>query len=398
MLLPLLLISLATLAAAVAVYGTLPQWVLYEHGLSIIEWTRRLQWPLFTLSLLFFLVLLVLIIARRHRAWWLIGFGPLLALFAQQFLTGSINAYKVLENPPCRPAAEAQLEGDEYVVGVRLGEQHYAYPYRYLYYAPVIVQSDRERRYVLIWSAFANRAVAAQVRGSFHARNLDIVSMPANSLLVYNARVGEFINGITGLTTDGGRPAGFTGSLPTAKMPWRQWRALHPATLVMELPQLKTQVVRPVLPHFPVPTSRPATRPGEAPRPELPLTTLVALIPSTQPIAFEQERLSPEPINFEHDGVPLLAFRDPQSGRLRVYDRRFQGLTSRFIRNYSSARAARHKVALLDVATNSGWTLDGLAVDAPAPIKGSRLRAVPVEESLYWGVMQYWYPELKLLR
>lgn len=401
MVLPLLLIFLATLSAAAAVYGTLPQWVLYRHGMEVIEMARQLQWPLFTLALLLCLVLLTLIIVGRKRAFWLIGLGPLLALFVHQFMIGSLNAYKVLENPPYRRAAEASVQADEYVVGVHYGDNYYAYPYRYLYYAPVIVQGERDRRYVLLWSAFANRAVAWQVKASLHARDLDIVSMPANALLLYNSRIGEFINAVTGLTPEGEKPHSFV--VPTAawKMPWGQWRALHPKTQVLELPALTSRVILPVLPQFPVPpTTRPATQPttAEAPEPQLDPRTLVLLIPSTHPAAIPQDKITSDPLNIEHDGVPLLVFRDPATGLPQVYDRRYLGTQSRFVKNYSPTRAKKHKVALLDVATNSGWTIEGVAVEAEKPLKDTRLRPIPnVEEGLYWGVMKYWYPQLTLI-
>jgi len=407
MFLPLLLIFFATLSAAIAVYGTLPQWVLYEHGMQVIEITRRLQWPLFTLSLLLILILITLIIIGRQRAWWLVGLGPLLALFVHQFLIGSINAYKVLENPPCVAAAESTIKPNEFVVGVRYGESYYAYPYRYLYYAPVIVQSERDRRYVLLWSAFANRVLAWQAKVTLHARDLDIVSMPANSLLVYNSRVGEFVSAVTGLTPEGQKPRGFVAPVQAWKMTWAQWLAQHPKTRVMELPALSSRVTMPVLPQFPVPAAtRPASRPATSPalmaevepEPQVDPLTLILLIPSTQPAAIVQSKITGDPLNFEHDGVPLMAFRDPATGLPRVYDRRYQGTDSRFVRNFSPTRAKKHKVALLDVATNSGWTIDGLAVDADMPVKDSRLRPIPnIEEGLYWGVMKYWYPDLKLI-
>ena len=393
MILPLFLIVLATLSAAVAVYGTLPQWVLHEHGMQIIEITRRLQWPLFTFSALLCMTLAVLIIVGKKRAWWLIGFAPVLALFAQQFATGSINAYRILDNPPATPAAQAVLTDQEFVVGVRYGENYYAFPYRSLYYAPVIIQNEREKRYMLMWSAFANRAVAWHVTRQIQARELDIVSMPANALLIFNGRVGQFINGLTGMTPDGVKPEGFVSPVATYKMSWARWRALHPQTKVVQVTEMATAVASPVLPQFPIPPTR---RPADPAPPDA--AAVVTLIPSTNPVALEQHSISGRPVNIEVDGVPILLFRDPATGVLRAYDRRFQGITSRFISNYSSARAKRG-VMLLDVATNSGWSLQGVAIDGEPGIKGSKLTPIPgLEEDLYWNVMKHWYPSLQLLK
>lgn len=405
MFLPLLLIALATLSAAVAVYGTLPQWVLYQHGMQVIEISRRLQWPLFTLAVLLCLALAVLIIVGKKRAWWLLGFAPVLALFAQQFATGSLNAYKIVDNPAPLAAENAAISPQDYVVGARFGDSYYAFPYRYLYYAPIIVQNEREKRYMLIWSAFANRAIAWQITRQIHPRELDIVSMPANALLIYNGRNGQFINGLTGLTTSGSKPDGFVAPVPTVKMPWGRWRALHPQTKVVQFAELSARVGVPVLPQFPIPpTSRPAD-----PAPSDPLA-VITLIPSTNPVALQQATIPDQPQNIEVDGVPILLFRDPSTGLLRGYDRRFhtqgspdeqpapQLITSRFIAN-PSTRRAKLGVAFIDVQTNSGWNLQGVAVDGINPsIKGTKLRPIPgIEEDLYWNVMKHWYPELQLL-
>ena len=50
-----------------------------------------------------------------------------------------------------------------------------------------------------------------------------------NALLLYNGRDGEFINGVTGLTTRGEKPAGFHNESPTRKMTWGQWKGMQPS-------------------------------------------------------------------------------------------------------------------------------------------------------------------------
>jgi hypothetical protein len=146
--LPLLLSFLATLAAAVMAYGTDPRWVEQgSRGLGLIVLSRRLQWPLVAVVLLLCLSLLALVISGKRRAWWLIALLPVLALFVHRFLTAPTNRYDVLDQPAFVAAAEARHVRDEdYVVGMIFNDQPYAYPYAALFRAPVIVQSDRERR------------------------------------------------------------------------------------------------------------------------------------------------------------------------------------------------------------------------------------------------------------
>jgi hypothetical protein len=161
---------------------------------------------------------------------------------------------------------------------------------------------------------------------------------------------------------------------------------------VVLLAEMSTRVAGPVLPQFPIP---PTSRPADVAPPGA--SEIVTLIPSTNPVALVQEKLPAKPVNIEVDGVPMLLFRDPSTGLMRAYDRRFGALNSRFIANYSPTRA-RHGVAFLDVATNSGWNLQGVAVDGDPEIKGLKLRPIGgIEEDLYWNVMKHWYPNLQLL-
>ena len=97
---PLLLIALAVSAAAMLAYGTSPNWSQFEQGLRVIVWSRRLQWPLVTLSLLFCVVLIGLVVVGQRRAWWLIGLGPVLALFVHRFGADNPLAPCVADNPP----------------------------------------------------------------------------------------------------------------------------------------------------------------------------------------------------------------------------------------------------------------------------------------------------------
>jgi len=205
--LPIFLILLAAGAAAIMAFGTNPDLAQYSHGLSVILLTRRLQWPLVAFSLLCCLVLIFLVISNKRRAWWLIALGPITALFAYRFSISPDNFFSVAENPAMLSADTTTfVRDDDWVVGVEFEEQAYAFPYQSLYSTPVVIQSDREKRMMLLWSPFANVARAFAMDRQTKARELDIVSMPANALLVYNARIGQFINGLTGLTPKGDRP------------------------------------------------------------------------------------------------------------------------------------------------------------------------------------------------
>jgi hypothetical protein len=387
-LLPIFLIVLATGAAAVMAFGTNPDLAQYQHGLQIILLTRRLQWPLVAFSILCCVILLVLVISNKRRAWWLIALGPITGLFAYRFSISSDNFFSIADNPQMLTADLVSfVRDDDWVVGVEFAEQSYAFPYQSLYSTPVVIETDRDKRMILLWSPFANVARAYLIDREIRSRELDIVSMPANALLLYNTRIGQFINGVTGLTPKGARPDGFKTEMPATKTTWKRWRASHPDSKVM------------------VSTGRVAHNPPAAPvLPLYPLGAIandhslqqrIAIVATTQPVAFTPESITNKPLNLMAGKTPVLLFRESTSGEIRAFERRLdEDLMPRFELN----RDTRRKLALfVDLDTNTGWNADGVAVDGEKDRKGKRLKRLEIQDDLYWGVMKYWYPELKMV-
>jgi hypothetical protein len=382
------LTTLATLLAAIVAYGTHPAWAQYRYGLGLILLSRQVQWPALFLSLAAVLAVVALVIAGRQRAWWLIGLAPVMTLFAHRFATDPTAGMASVEDPAFVKAGEAAFIHDEdFVVGLTFGDKAYAYPYAALYSTPVVIHAQHDKRILVMWSPTANRAVATTVKRELRARHLDVVSTPANALLVYDTARGQFINGLTGLTPRGGRPAEFATPVPTAKMRWRDWRALHADTVVMvPTGRLAAKAPRqPLLPVHPMPKGVG----GEAPQ------TPVVVVGTTSPAAVASQDLNLAPLNLTADGAPVLAFRDRRHLAARAFARRVDDLSPRFKANRDPARAARG-VAFVDTDTDTGWSADGVAVDAKREYRGKRLQPVVVEDGLYWGVMKHWYPDLEL--
>jgi hypothetical protein len=386
--LPLLLIILATLSAGFAVFGTLPQWMLLDHGMQIITAARRLEWPLLTFSIVCCSVLLVLVGMRKQRALWLLGLAPVLAMLGQLFLNGTSGRWRVVDQPTLTAASEARFMDDtEYVVGLVFNGEPYAFPYRQLYNSPVVTMQNREKRMLLMWSAYANRAMAFHVTRQIKPRELDIVSMPANALLLYNSRVGQFINGLTGLTPDGKSPHDLLERIPVAKVTWGQWHAWHPNTQVTALPTFSNAARAPIMPQYPMKVTQGLKLPAETP---------VVVFATTQPVAIEQKRIGEKPLNTYLGKQPILILRDPTTGQMKAFSRVYGDYVSRFVANFSPTRAAKG-VVLLDGETNSGWNAAGIAIDGDKQVVGKKLDAITTfEDSLYYGVMKQWYPDLEL--
>lgn len=382
------LTALATLLAAVVGYGTHPFWARYPHGLDVILFSRQVQWPAMFVSTGAALAVVALVIAGKQRAWWLIGLAPLLALFAHRFATDPNAGMASVENPTFVSATEATfVRDDDFVVGLVFGDKAYAYPYAALYSTPVVVHAQHDRRILVMWSPTANRAVATTIKRDLRARHLDVVSMPANALLLYDTARGDFINGLTGLTTAGVKPAGFMTPVATAKMRWLQWRRGRPDTLVM-VPQGKLAAHaprQPLAPSWPMPKESGGERARLA----------VVVVGSKSPAAVASDALHDAPVNLRADGTPVVLFRDPRGGAVRAFARQLEDLSPRFLLTRDPARAAKGAM-FVDTDTDCGWNADGVAVDGKKEFRNRRLTTVAAEDGLYWGVMKHWYPQLEL--
>jgi hypothetical protein len=355
-------------------YGVHPGWVHHTWGLGLIMMARRLQWPMIAMSLALCIALLALVISGKRRVWWLIGLAPVLALFGHRFVTAPVNRYSIVDEPVFVAADQAKFVGDDdIVVGVVFNEQSFAYPCSVLYYEPVIVQSDREKRLLLIWNAGANVAAATSATRELKARELDIVSDPADSLLIYNGRTGQFIVGLTGRLRDGGKPSGTEGELlPLSKQTWRRWRADHPETKVM-LPSGGKLGPR-------MPASRPAD------------DRIVLVGPA---LAVRDADITTAPLNVSSGDLPAVIFREKSTGRIVAFDRHVENdLIPRFTLNHEPKRKAAF---MIDSDTNTGWSAAGVAVDGPdKKLRGHKLAPVDVQDDVSWSAAKFWLRDLKL--
>ncbi|CAA9407201.1 MAG: hypothetical protein AVDCRST_MAG64-2089 [uncultured Phycisphaerae bacterium] len=378
--LPVLLLLFAVLAAAVMAYGTHPAWAQFPNGLAFILLARRMQWPMVALALVLCLVLLALVISGRRRAWWLIGLGPVLALFVHRFASNPANDFACVENPTFALASDATHVADgDWVVTLQFGDGHYAYPYAALYEAPVVIHAEHDKRVAVMWSAYANRAIAVPVGRELRAADLTVVGTPANMLIVYNGRLGEFINGVTGRTPDGRKPGGVGEPLATAgKTTWRAWRDRHPDGKVL-LPvgaKYATSPRVPIRPVYPLPAAY-RLLPGDG----------YVLVGAKQPLAIPTSAVTAEPLNVKADGVAALVFRDPADGAVRGFERRVGDLVPQFRANREPRR--RPEALFVDADTGAEWSAEGVAVAGPAGIRGKRLPRLAVDHDLHFGIMSF---------
>jgi hypothetical protein len=208
--------------------------------------------------------------------------------------------------------------------------------------------------------------------------------MPADALLLYNARIGQFINAFTGTTLTGERPDGFKTPIDTRRTNWREWRTLHPDSQVLAVGGASASDK--LQPRFP---ARPVNL-------ELPVDTRVALLATPRPLAVQANKIARdgEPLNLTAGGANLLVYRERGTGRLRAFNRVISGdLFPKFRRK---AVSGKPDVAFTDADTGSLWSIDGRCLDGYA--KGESLKPVTIEEDLAYGTLKSFTPDLEVLK
>jgi hypothetical protein len=377
---------LAVAAAGVVAFGTHPVLAKYPSGLEWITLSRRLQWPLAALSLALCVTLIGMVIAGRRSAVWLVILVPVLVLFYQRFAGDPFRRMAILENPTFVGFEKASyLRPESPVVGIMFEGQAYAYPTGCLSLAPVVVHAEGDKRLMLMYSPYAGRAEAFVIDTTIKPRELDIVSMPANAMMLYNSRIGQFINAFTGTTLKGERPEGFKTAVETKRTTWRAWCTDYPDSRVLAT-ALSVAGEKPVA-RFPF-------RPVQM---DLPADAKVSLLPTNPPVAVEANKLrvGSEPLNLTTAaGAHLLIVRGHNGSGVMIFDRVVQkDLFPRFERKTVSAKP---EVALMDSDTGSFWSADGRCLEGPA--KGEQLRPLNPESDLPYATLKSFYPKLELLK
>jgi hypothetical protein len=378
-LVPSLLILLAVLAIGIVTMGNRSSLARHEWGIDTIILVRRVQWLLVLASLVSCIVLLILVIANRRPVSWLVGLVPVLILFTARFGGTHSSAALVCDLPHFTDAFDAAApRDDDWIVGLTFEGQTYAFPYRALNLTPIVAVTDYSKRMLLVFSPRANRAIAVSITRDLRPRALEVVSEPNDALLLYDRRYGQFIGSITAQTIGGEVPFGFGDRIEVTKCAWSAWRALHPDTRVM------------------LPRSNASRAPAAPQAPRMtPATLPIAMLETDPPVAIESQIQLIEPLNLIVGELRVLIVRDPVTGSLRAFERRVnQDLFPTFRFHRDPRRPDR--LVLLDSDTDSTWSLTGRAIDGAA--KGERLRELPLEDGLWLGVMQFWYPQLHLIK
>jgi hypothetical protein len=218
------------------------------------------------------------------------------------------------------------------------------------------------------------------VSREFKPRDMEIVSTPLDTLLLFDKRLGQFIIALTGQTPSGGKPIGLEQPIPTTKTTWPIWLKSHPLSKVLAGYDFADSPACPVLP-----SDAGINVEGVV------AGTPIAVVATTMPSAVEENTITHQPMNLLAGQARLLVFRD-SSNQLHVFDRNAK--EDLFLTFVAKKNRKLKDAVMIDSDTNSWWTIGGKAVEGP--LRGTQLKEFPVEPDLYWGVAKRWHPQLTL--
>jgi hypothetical protein len=353
-------------ASAGVAWGADPKIAQWPNGIGFLCLLHRLQPALIGVAVACGMTLAGLVSFGKRRPWWLIGLAPIAAAFVWRFaLAGDGGGVYVDDQPVFASAAQSGWLGeDDPVIGVESEGAYYAYPIAAMAHAPIVVQSERPRRLVVIWSSGARAATAAWVERTVRGRDLEVVTTIAGVPLIYNRRLGEFFDALTFRTTDKALPKGLIGRVAAVKTTWGRWRSAHPETLVLQQ-RWKPAVV------------------------DTATVDSVAVIATEPPIATASADIAADPLNLSAGPAKAVVFRG-DAGEVRAFERRVDDdLFPHFMAKVDRKTKQR---MLVDGDSGSTWNLSGVAVEGP--LKGSRLTGVIVIEDVSASAAKFWIGEI----
>ncbi|MGR3304211.1 MAG: DUF3179 domain-containing protein [Candidatus Scalindua sp.] len=297
------------------------------------------------------------------------------------------DAIPAIKNPEFVPADEAGLDDNEPVVGVTINGESRAYSIYLLNHHEIVNDKIGDNAFAVIWCPLANLAVVYNreidgeeytfgVSGKLLKNTLVMFDYETESLwpIVY----GEAIDGeLTGRKLDN-----ITGS---QKMPWGEWKELHPDTRVLSYHGSRT-IGYDVYADY---HKREDTGIYPAKNIDKRLsikTNVIGIEVNDKHKAYPFSLFNNTKIvTDEFQGMNLLIYRNNETGSIMVYDREVGGSVIDFGGNMDYAT---------DNTTNTTWDLEN-GIGVSGSMKGKTLR--PVKSlSVYWFVWADYYPETEV--
>ncbi|ODS31358.1 MAG: hypothetical protein SCARUB_03525 [Candidatus Scalindua rubra] len=292
-----------------------------------------------------------------------------------------------IKSPEFVPASEAGLDDNEPVIGITINGESRAYSVYLLNHHEIVNDKIGDEAFAVTWCPLANLAVVygREIDGNEYTFGVS-GKLLKNTLVMFDYETDSLWPIVYGEAIDGKLSGMKLNNIPgSQKMPWGEWKALHPETLVLSYQGTKT------IGYDAYKNYHGSERTGIHPVKNVDnrlraKTNIIGIEVNDKYKAYPFSLFNnTKIITDEFHGLNLLVYRNNKTGTIMVYDRKIDGSVIDFEKNMDNAT---------DNVTNTTWDLEG-GIGIDGSMKGKTLRPVNFL-AVYWFVWADYHPETEV--
>ncbi len=312
-----------------------------------------------------------------------------------------IAPFKAIDNPPMVKASEADfLDDDEYVLGVTVGKESRAYPTRFTWWHHFINDQIGDTPYLVSYCSVCNTGIRFDRRVNGKTLLFDFYGLYNGVVIMCERETESVFLQVAGRAIKGPMTGTTLKTQPLLDTTWKEWKKLHPNTLVMTPENDFKKFYRDKgmgneprgHARFPAPFFRPTMTRGDKRIPPFDKVLGVHLSDTSQgkdpaktvsrayPIKTLQ--IAGGVLTDDAEGKQVVVFFDPFTVSAAAFERKLDGKPLTF-----EARPFGDGIGWFDKETGSRWTVEGDAVEGP--LAGKRLPVLESHLSQWYGWAAY---------
>jgi hypothetical protein len=294
------------------------------------------------------------------------------------------DAIPAIDRPQFTTAKEADgwLFDDDYVIGLSWKGEARAYPYRILNWHEIVNDIVQDDPLLITYCPLCGTGLGFQ--RTLDGRTLEFGvsgNLYQSELVMYDRQTKSLWTQTRALAVLGELAGARLVPILLDNVPWSAWRQAHPDTKVLsrDTGHLRDYDRNP---YFGYDVSTDIVFPVDFIDPRLhPKAIVYGISIGNASTAYPDEALRETPvINDVLAGVPVVAFRDPVTARVRIFKRALDGRTLTFTLRDGT---------LADQETGTTWSIDGEATTGKH--KGGRLELI-IHDRVMWFAWAAFHP------
>lgn len=302
-----------------------------------------------------------------------------------------IAPFKGLDNPKMIKAAEADLLDDDYVLGVTVNGESRAYPTRYVWFHHVVNDKIGDAPFAVTYCSVCNTGIRYDLRLDGKTLSLDFYGLYSGVVALYDRETESVWPQAEGRAVLGPLAGKQLKIQPLLDTTWKEWKKLHPDTLVMSPDTAFARYYSPKdrpesrdYQKFPAPFFRPTVHRGDKRLPPFDKVLGVA-IPGASDIVIRRAypikalKEAGNVVNDAVEGKPIAVFLNADVVSANAVSRVLDGKTLTF----EARKLDGGGTGFFDKETGTRWSLEGKGEEGP--LAGKTLTAVENHLSQWYG-------------